>query len=711
MSQEPIFALDIGTRNVVGLLAVSTVDGLKVLDCHAIEHESRAMKDGQVHDVEAVAKVVTEIKITLEKRNSLKLSQAAVAAAGRSLKTIEITAGIPLDPRQEISPREIRTLEMEAATRAMEQVSEYDYHCAGYSVIRFLLDGTAIDNPVAQRGHRLEASVIITFLPRIVTDALLSVLDRSGLEASNLTLEPIAALNAAVPPGMRLLNLALIDIGAGTSDIAITREGTVVGYGMVPTAGDAISEVISQHYLLDFNTAESIKLQLSQKTISCQDVLGQQLEIAGTELREVIRPVTEKLAKLIVDEIKRLNNQSPKAILLVGGGSLIPDLGTFIAQYLEIPENRIATRGLEIIPNLVVDEKSATIHGPMGVTPVGIAHAAMFHPGFRLMTVWIDEHPVRLLDLGTPKVADALVTAGINSRQLLGRAGTPLTVILNGAPHTFPGTPATPGKILRGKKEIGLDDALEDGDRLSLVAATDGGPASVKLEEVLADFTRTVTVGDRLMAVPPEAHVNGKAVPPKTKLAESDVLVVRNTVGNALRFAEIELAERTFQITLNGESQEIPIRRIHPRLNGRPTSPTAEIKDGDVLAYTIEEQPLPTFGELLPQSGEHQIPFFLNGFDVELPVPGRRLTSDGVTLHADTPIFDRADVTIEPDGGLILADVMPLIYSELAQSPTAGKTLSLTIDGDPAEFTSPITPHCQIETRWVDIRVKGGEHD
>ena len=87
---------------------------------------------------------------------------------------------------------------------------------------------------------------------------------------------PIAALNVTIPQEYRSLNLALVDVGAGTSDIAITHKGSVTGYAMVPLAGDEISEHIAETYLLDFNTAESVKLRLTQKkaNISFKDILG-----------------------------------------------------------------------------------------------------------------------------------------------------------------------------------------------------------------------------------------------------------------------------------------------------------------------------------------------------------------------------------------------------------------------------------------------------
>ena len=88
---------------------------------------------------------------------------------------------------------------------------------------------------------------------------MFAVLKKSGLVPTNITLEPISAINAIVPEELRKLNIVLVDIGAGTSDLAITGGGFVFAYGMVPLAGDEITEVISESLLVDFATAERIK--------------------------------------------------------------------------------------------------------------------------------------------------------------------------------------------------------------------------------------------------------------------------------------------------------------------------------------------------------------------------------------------------------------------------------------------------------------------
>ena len=84
--------------------------------------------------------------------------------------------------------------------------------------------------------------MLATFLPQEVVESLYTVVQGADMEVYSLTLEPIAAINVAIPEQYRLLNIALVDVGAGTSDIAITKNGSIVAYGMIPMAGDELTE-------------------------------------------------------------------------------------------------------------------------------------------------------------------------------------------------------------------------------------------------------------------------------------------------------------------------------------------------------------------------------------------------------------------------------------------------------------------------------------
>ena len=228
MDNTRVFALDIGTRKIVGLVMEENDTGYEVIDVEILEHTTRAMLDGQIHDVEAVAATISQIKNALEERQGITLESAAVAAAGCALKTSRGSCRKHRQQLNELKTEEVKALEIEAVQEAQVKLAQEElgnkdysnYFCVGYSVVSYLLEGQAIGKLIGQIANEVAVEVIATFLPRVVVDSLFSSLNRAGLEVKSLTLEPIAAMSVAIPPGMRLLNLALVDIGAGTSDIA-----------------------------------------------------------------------------------------------------------------------------------------------------------------------------------------------------------------------------------------------------------------------------------------------------------------------------------------------------------------------------------------------------------------------------------------------------------------------------------------------------------
>src|SRR5699024_5139975 len=178
---------------------------------------------------------------------------------------------------------------------------------------------------------------------------------------------------------MRRLNVALVDVGAGTSDIAITSEGTVTAYGMVSKAGDEITEAISDHYLLDFNQAEDFKKEITlHHKATTIDILGFEQEVTYDELIEHILPAVDQLALSITEEMITLNGTPPKAVMLVGGGSQTPELASRLASRLNLPTNRVAIRDVDAIQLLSKDDELPI--GPEFITPIGIAIAAKQNP-------------------------------------------------------------------------------------------------------------------------------------------------------------------------------------------------------------------------------------------------------------------------------------------------------------------------------------------
>ncbi len=303
-----IFGLDIGTRTIIGIVGYKQEKEFIVVATKVIEHESRAMVDGQIHDILAVARSAKKVKESLEEQTGMVLEEVSIAAAGRVLKTVEVNVTQEFGEAQVINGFMVKALELKGIQEAQTQIpnieEEDTYFYVGHSVVSYYLNGYSIANLEEQKGMQIGADILATFLPKVVVDSLYTVTEKIGLKVINLTLEPIAAMNAVIPSNLRLLNLALVDIGAGTSDIAITKEGSVKAYGMIPLAGDAITEKLVHTYLVDFKTAENIKQQLTNKTsVEFIDIIGISHEVSARDVQAVIKEVVERLGEEIATKI------------------------------------------------------------------------------------------------------------------------------------------------------------------------------------------------------------------------------------------------------------------------------------------------------------------------------------------------------------------------------------------------------------------------
>ena len=427
---ELVFALDIGTRSVIGIVAEQRDGLLHILATERMEHKTRAMLDGQIHDVPQVAAVIREVKHRLTERTGA-LQSAAVAAAGRALYTM--TAEAEQEITGTITSAQQRDLDfagVQAAQRKLAHSHTVDdptrYYCVGYSTIRYTLDDNELKTLVGQRGRHAQATVIATFLPRQVVDSMQSALREAHLEMRALTLEPIAGINVLIPPTMRHLNLVLVDIGAGTSDVAITRDGSVIAYGMVPMAGDEITEAISREYLLDFNVAEEVKRKAADgQDVSFTDILGMKLSLTAKQIVTAIRPGIEHLANAIAKQILELNGDPPQAVMLVGGGSLTPMMPELVAAALGIPEARVAVRQPDEVDGIA--ELPEELHAPDAVTPLGILKIASINT-LHFLAVWINDIEYSLFNFRELNVSDALLAAGISLRKYNGRPGMGLII-------------------------------------------------------------------------------------------------------------------------------------------------------------------------------------------------------------------------------------------------------------------------------------------
>lgn len=528
---EVMFALDIGTRNVVGIVGRQEEDQFIILDVEVIEHPSRSMYDGQIHDIDKVAAVAQRVKSNLENRLGFSLRQVAIAAAGRALKTYQVHVGREVDSTKIIDKRLIDSLEIEGiqkAQHALEQESttqDIKYYCVGYTVINYYLNDGVMTTLKGHRGDKIGADILATFLPHVVVDSLYSVMERIGLDVINLTLEPIAAIHVAIPPKLRLLNLALIDIGAGTSDIAITQDGTVVAYAMASVAGDEITEAIAKNFLLDFDTAEKLKISLNKKEQHCfSDIVGIPYEMSTNEIIERIAEVIEALAEEIGEKILAYNGKTPSAVFCIGGGSQIPTFTQHLASKLGLPKERVVVRGTEIIENTIF--QCTRMEGPEFITPIGIGLIALKDRDQDFIHIHVNETAVKLLNTKQMFVSDALIRMGFNARKLIGRRGKGLICYVNGLQKNIPGEPGEAAKIFVNSVPGSLDTKIKNRDNIVVEPAYDGKDVHLTLNDLLMEI-KTVQYNGLDLKLIGDPLVNGKPAALDYRIQDGDQITFK----------------------------------------------------------------------------------------------------------------------------------------------------------------------------------------
>ncbi len=514
-----IFALDIGTRSIVGVLGREEGGRFRVLDIEKEPHGRRAMLDGQIEDIAQVAAVAKTVVERLEARQHIRLQRVCVAAAGRALRSARASFTMEFAEPRQADDELVNQLESGAVSAAEGAVSgggEGGFYMVGYTASQYRLDGYPLSTLHGHRGRVMEVDVVATFLPREVVDSLYTVVARTGLEVSSLTLEPIASLNAAIPVDIRLLNLVLVDIGAGTSDIAVCRSGSVAGYTMATVAGDEVTELLMKQLLVDFQTGEALKMGIGgQGPLHYTDILGIAHECTSEQLIELTAPAVKVLAEEIADKVIELNGGPPSAAFLAGGGSKLYGLRAAVAQALGMDDMRVAIAGNHFEKNAFSDEYA--LNDPEYSTPLGIAVSAALGMINDSYVVTLNGATAKLFRSGTLTIRDVLLMNGSNYGELMGRTGSNLSFTLNGERQFFRGTPGTPPIIRLNGEEAELGAVVHAGDSVVFVPAKAGVNASRTLAEALGE------------SFPGSVFVNGEPKPLGYALHTGDVVIADGT--------------------------------------------------------------------------------------------------------------------------------------------------------------------------------------
>ncbi len=566
---EPlVFGLDIGTRSIVGTVGYKEKNKFNVVAMAVKYHDTRSMIDGQIHDIAKVSEDILYVKEELEKQlNGRKLHDVCIAAAGRVLKTAVGHGEYEFNENTLINQDYIHSIDLIGVEKAhgiiLDELSENSettkYYCVGYTVIKYYLNNYEIHNLEGHKGTKIAADVLATFLPEEVVGSLYSAVEMAGLYVTNLTLEPIAAINVAIPEHYRLLNIALIDVGAGTSDICITKDGSIIGYGMIPSAGDELTEALIKKYLIDFDTAEKLKtVGAKRKTVTYKDIMGIAHKITPEEISETLNSVKKDITKKIAEKIIELNGGVPvSAAFVVGGGGKLVGFTDILAKYLNLPEERVALRGQEVMNdiNFLVE---GIKKDPLYVTPIGIC-LNYFDQKNNFIFVTVNGSRVKLYNNDKLTIFDAAVQFGLPNDDIFPKRGDDITFKINGKSRIVRGYTGEAAVIKLNGNVVGMNSIIEANDRIEIKESTAGKSAEIELGS-LPEYSGTLDfeVNEAKITCPKFAMVNGEPKSQLYKICDGDDVVMQDyyTLEQLLTFMDVNPSTNIYVNNKKAEQNE-----------------------------------------------------------------------------------------------------------------------------------------------------------
>ena len=505
---------------------------------------------------------------------------------------------------------------------------------------------------------------------------------------------------------MRHLNLVLVDVGAGTSDVAVTRNGSVVGYGMVPIAGDEITEELSGQHLLDFKVAETLKRRLSRnlKHVNFVDILGIRHSAVPADIVRGITPVVTELAQAIASQILLLNGSVPQAILLVGGGALTPLLPEILAQIMEMPRERVAVRRPDTIEDIL--DITADFCTPDAVTPLGILKIAGAET-LNFLNVVLNEQPLRLFNLGGLTVGDALLAAGIDARSLVGRPGMGITLNLNGDRLFIPGSYGQSGLLSVNGNPANFSDPVSEGDVILVEKGKDGQSPSPSLTD-LADLPGPLAmeIEGKTYQLRPIVLINDRPASPDDKLNDRDHVVWNpvDTFDRAYRAARLPINPVRFVYKVN---QTERVHSVWPNLfiNGKPAAAGSPVGAGDKLR--LAPPAAPSISEVIGFRSEDVKPIEVLFNSVPCAVPTRRyslsLNGNAADLSDPAPDGSVIEFVLSAETQPTLADVL-LAVEFHPDDLTAGDKVTVVVNNKVTEYTACVKNGDRIDIVTNNVR-------
>ena len=328
-----VVALDIGTSKVACLVADLGPDGtLEILGMGS--HESKGLKKGVVVNIEATVESIQRALEEAELMADCKIKNVFTGIAGSHIRSFNSSGMVAIKDKEVTATDVARVIETAKAVNIPT-----DQQLLHTVPQEFIVDSQEdVREPIGMSGIRLEVKVHIVTGAVSAVQNIVKCVRRCGLEVSDLILQPMASADAVLTPDEKELGVVLVDIGGGTTDIAIFTEGAIRHTAVIPIAGDQITNDIAMALRTPTAEAEEIKLRYGVAKQVMADP-GEALEVPGLgdrgprtlsrqALAAVIEPRVEELFALVHQVVRESGYEEvlSSGIVLTGGTAMMPGM-------------------------------------------------------------------------------------------------------------------------------------------------------------------------------------------------------------------------------------------------------------------------------------------------------------------------------------------------------------------------------------------------
>ena len=342
--KDLIVALDIGTSKVVAVVAEILPEGrFEVLGLG--QHESRGMRKGVVVNIETTVNSIQRALEEAELMADCKIRDVYTGIAGSHIRSFNSSGMVAVKDKEVTATDVARVIETAKAVNIPT-----DQQVLHVLTQEFIVDGQEdIREPIGMSGLRLEVRVHIVTGAVSAAQNIVKCVRRCGLEVNDLVLQPLASSYAVLSEDEKDLGVCLIDIGGGTTDIAVWTQGAIRHTSVIPIAGDQITNDIAMALRTPTREAEDIKCKYGCALAQLADI-SENLDVAGVDdrpsrklsrraLADVIQPRVEELYELIQNELRRAGFEEvlSSGIVLTGGASVMPGMVELGEEIFHMP--------------------------------------------------------------------------------------------------------------------------------------------------------------------------------------------------------------------------------------------------------------------------------------------------------------------------------------------------------------------------------------